>query len=105
MWRVDRAGDEAVAWACEMHLGTVCLLLLRAGEVTDLQVRNTEQLFANAGPIPWRPAGILMPAPGKQGEWHDMPNDSHDFEHCPCNPELHVSTGPNKELRSVWRHT
>ena len=56
-------------------------------------------------PIPWRPVGKLMPAPSKGGEWHALPHndDSHDFENCPCEPELHVSD-KDGDLRSVWIH-
>lgn len=59
----------------------------------------------NAGPIPWRPAGRLMPAPGKAGEWHELPldDDAHDFDGCPCEPELHVAD-KDGQLRSVWVH-
>lgn len=46
-----------------------------------------------------------MPAPSKGGEWHALPHndDSHDFENCPCEPELHVSD-KDGDLRSVWIH-
>lgn len=59
----------------------------------------------NAGPIPWTPVGRLMPAPGRLGEWHELPlnDDGHDFDRCPCDPELRV-TSNSGELRTVWIH-
>lgn len=56
------------------------------------------------GPIPWQAAGALYPAPGHAGEWHYLPDGGHDFDNCPCEPELRVSTGDDGELRSVWAH-
>jgi hypothetical protein len=55
------------------------------------------------GPIPWRPAGQLIPV--GNGEWHDVPDEHHDFVNCPCEPELRVGVkAETGDLKSVWIH-
>lgn len=99
-WRLESSGG-GLAWACDAHLHAVARAQIDAGEVPQLHVQPH---LADAGPIPWRPAGRLIPAPERGGEWHDFPDDDHQLADCPCDPELHVSTGDDGQLRSVWAH-
>lgn len=39
-WRVERDGDLATSWACNIHLGQVCLNLQRFTRSTEITVRE-----------------------------------------------------------------
>ena len=86
MWTMERRGDVAVSWACELHFNEVALGMQRDHEITELMVRHSPKAKE------WAEISRTLDAVANEGRNRHLCGGYYDAEkYCPT---CHMPTIP-----------